>query len=161
MPLKRAEPRLRNDSGAPDSQGVSGFSYRAFISYSHKDSATAAWLHGQIESYRITARLIGRTTATGTISRRIGKIFRDRDELPVASDLSGKINEALRATQSLIVLCSPASAQSKWVNQDIINFKRMKGADSIIAVIVSGEPFASALPARNSSLAPPREQRRR
>ncbi|MBY0511091.1 MAG: toll/interleukin-1 receptor domain-containing protein, partial [Rhodospirillaceae bacterium] len=96
------------------------------------------------------ARLVGKQTATGLIARRIGAIFRDRDELPVASDLSGKINEALAATQFLVVLCSPASAQSKWVNQEVINFKRLKGEDSIIAVIIGGEPFATNMPGRDA-----------
>ncbi|MBX7200365.1 MAG: TIR domain-containing protein [Rhodospirillaceae bacterium] len=116
--------------------------YRAFISYSHADTKQARWLHRALESYRVPARLVGRETATGVIGKRIGAIFRDRDELPVAADLSGEINQALDASQFLIVLCSPKSAQSKWVNQEVINFKRLKGASSIIAVIVAGEPFA-------------------
>ena len=127
---------------------VIAFQYRAFISYSHKDSAVARWLHGQLESYRVPARLVGRTTATGVIGRRIGTVFRDRDELPVAADLTGQINEALKATQFLIVLCSTASAKSKWVNQEVVNFKRLKGAGSIIAVIVDGEPYATNIPGR-------------
>ena len=117
-------------------------SYRAFISYSHADQRQARWLHRALETYRVPGRLLGRETATGVIGKRIGAIFRDRDELPVASDLSGAINQALEASQFLIVLCSPKSAASKWVNQEVINFKRLKGASSIIAVIVSGEPYA-------------------
>lgn len=127
---------------------ASAFRYRAFISYSHADQAAAKWLHRALESYRVPARLIGRETATGLIQKRVGTIFRDRDELPVASDLSGEINEALKATQFLIVLCSRSSAKSKWVNQEIINFKRLKGAGSIIAIILDGEPFAAVLPGR-------------
>jgi tetratricopeptide (TPR) repeat protein len=122
------------------------FKYRAFISYSHSDTAVATWLHKALESYRIPQRLVGRETSTGIIGKKVGTIFRDRDELPVAADLSGQINEALAATQFLIVLCSTKSAQSKWVNQEIINFKRLKGAASIIAVIVDGEPYAGSKP---------------
>ncbi len=129
---------------------ASGFRYRAFISYSHRDQKIARWLHGALEAYRVPQRLLGKETSTGTIAKRLGAIFRDRDELPVASDLSGKINEALAATQFLIVLCSTASAQSKWVNQEVINFKRIKGEDSIIAVIVDGEPHASTMPGREA-----------
>jgi len=129
---------------------VTAFRYRAFISYSHRDQAAARWLHGALESYRVPSRLIGKVTGTGEITKRLGAIFRDRDELPVASDLTGKINEALAAAQFLIVLCSPAAAQSKWVNQEVINFKRIKGEDSIIAVIVDGEPYASSIPGREA-----------
>jgi hypothetical protein len=122
------------------------FRYKAFISYSHRDSKVAGWLHRALESYRAPKHLIGRENPTGTIQKRLGTLFRDRDELPVAADLTGQINDALAATQFLIVLCSTASAKSKWVNQEVINFKRIKGAASIIAVIVDGEPYASAKP---------------
>ncbi len=130
------------------SPSADAFRYRAFISYSHADQAAAKWLHRALESYRVPIRLIGRETATGVIQKRIGTIFRDRDELPVASDLSGEINEALKATQFLIVLCSRSSAKSKWVNQEIVNFKLLKGAGSIIAIILDGEPFATAISGR-------------
>jgi tetratricopeptide (TPR) repeat protein len=119
---------------------VSASGFRAFISYSHRDTKIAEWLHRAIETYRVPKPLIGRVTMTGTIGPRPGKVFRDRDELEVAADLSGKINEALEQSQFLVVLCSPASARSKWVNQEVINFKRLKGAEHIIAVIVDGEP---------------------
>lgn len=122
--------------------------YRAFISYSHADIRVAKRIHRQLESYRVPARLVGRVTRTGLVGKSIGKLFRDRDELSVSADLSGKINLALRESQFLIVLCSVASARSRWVNQEIINFKRLKGAESIIAVIVNGEPFSSNTPGR-------------
>ncbi|MBL8629826.1 MAG: TIR domain-containing protein [Rhodospirillaceae bacterium] len=126
------------------------FRYKAFISYSHRDAKIAQWLHRALESYRPPKHLIGRETATGPILKRIGTIFRDRDELPVAADLTGQINDALADTQFLIVLCSKTSATSKWVNQEVINFKRLKGAASIIAVIIDGEPFASTRPGQEA-----------
>ncbi len=125
-------------AGQSPAVSVSGF--RAFISYSHRDTKVAEWLHRAIETYRVPKPLIGRVTGTGLIGQRPGKVFRDRDELEVAADLSGKINQALEQSQFLVVLCSPASARSKWVNQEVINFKRLKGAEHIIAVIVDGEP---------------------
>ena len=124
--------------------------YKAFISYSHGDAAAARWLHRALEGYRVPRRLLGRRTARGEIGRRLGKVFRDREELPVAADLSGHINDALRSAEFLIVLCSPAAATSRWVNQEVINFKRLRGADHIIAVIVDGEPNASVIPGRES-----------
>ncbi|MCB2106892.1 MAG: toll/interleukin-1 receptor domain-containing protein [Rhodobacteraceae bacterium] len=146
----RVHSRSIDKSASTECGPEQDFAYRAFISYSHSDSKWARWLHSQLESYRLPPRLVGQVTSSGKLGKRVGKIFRDRDELPVAADLSGKINEALRETQFLIVLCSRASARSKWVNQEIINFKRMKGAESIVAVIVDGEPFASATPGRES-----------
>lgn len=123
-----------------------GLQFKAFVSYSHRDKAAAAWLHRGLEAYRVPKHLVGRETDAGLVTARVGKVFRDRDELAVSADLSGEINEALKATQFLVVLCSPASAQSEWVNQEIINFKRLKGEGSIICVIVDGDPFASFKP---------------
>jgi len=120
--------------------------FKAFISYSHRDKGAAAWLHRALETYRVPKHLVGRETVAGLVKARVGKVFRDRDELAVSADLSGEINEALKATQFLVVLCSPASAKSKWVNQEIINFSCLKGDGCIICVIVDGEPYASNKP---------------
>ncbi len=138
-----------NRGSTPHSASDAG-SYRAFISYSHQDARIARWLHRQLESYKVPPRLVGRATASGLLGKTVGKIFRDRDELSVSADLSGQINEALHRSQFLIVLCSPASARSKWVNQEIVNFKRLKGPESIIAVILEGEPFSTGMPGREA-----------
>ncbi|MBS0432528.1 MAG: toll/interleukin-1 receptor domain-containing protein, partial [Proteobacteria bacterium] len=93
----------------PESVASAGFIYRAFISYSHRDKAWADWLHKALETYRVPSRLVGKETTHGTIPRRLHPVFRDRDELPSAHDLNGKVNEALRNSANLIVICSPAS----------------------------------------------------
>ena len=139
-----------NDLAAIAKPDADKGSYRAFISYSHRDSGTARWLHRQLEFYRVPSRIVGRTTATGMIGKSVGRIFRDRDELAVSADLSGKINAALKESQFLIVLCSTNSACSKWVNQEVVNFKRLRGPESIIAVILDGEPFAAGIPGREA-----------
>ena len=41
------------------------------------------------------------------------------------------------------MLCSPAAAGSRWVNQEILEFKRLGRADRILALIVEGEPNAA------------------
>jgi hypothetical protein len=90
-----------------------GFRYWAFISYSHQDKAWGRWLHRALETYRIPQRLIGMPVAAGTIPARLTPVFRDRDELPTATDLDRTVAEALRQSWCLIVICSPASAQSR------------------------------------------------
>ena len=77
------------------------------------------WLHKAIETYRVPSRLVGTTTAAGVIPRRLAPIFRDRDELPSATDLGGKVDEALAASANLIVICSPAAATSRWVDAEV------------------------------------------
>ncbi len=116
------------------------FKYRAFISYSHRDRRAAEWLHKAIENYRVPASLVGAVGRDGAIPRVIFPVFRDRDELGSASDLSASIREALTQSAYLIVLCSPSAAKSRWVNQEIIEFKCLGRADRIHALIVDGEP---------------------
>jgi tetratricopeptide (TPR) repeat protein len=122
--------------------------YRAFISYSHRDSGWASWLHGSLEKYRPPKPLIGTVTERGEVPKRIAPIFRDRDELPSATDLGTLINAALAGSASQIVICSPRAAKSKWVNQEILAFKRLGREDRIFCLIVGGEPNATDIPGR-------------
>ena len=94
--------------------------YRAFISYSHRDSRWASWLHASLEKYRLPKALIGTVTARGEVPKRIAPIFRDRDELPSATDLGTLLNAALADSATQIVICSPQAAKSKWVNEEIL-----------------------------------------
>jgi len=124
--------------------------FRAFISYSHQDQLWAEWLHKTLESYRVPRKLIGQITAAGVIPERLAPIFRDRDELPSATDLNRKVNEALGESANLIVVCSPRSAVSRWVNEEVLAFKRLGRADRIFCLIVDGEPNAADLPGRGA-----------
>jgi eukaryotic-like serine/threonine-protein kinase len=129
---------------------VSVFRYRAFISYSHQDKAWADWLHKALETYRVPARLVGMQTAAGTVPRRLAPIFRDRDELASATDLGRKVNEALKQAANLIVICSPRSATSRWVQSEVLAFKQLGRSERIFCLIVDGEPNASDLPNRQA-----------
>src|SRR5579862_4461695 len=122
--------------------------YSAFLSYSHQDERWARWLQRALETYRVPSHLVGTQTAAGTIPRRLAPVFRDRSDLPTASDLSATINEALRESGSLIVICSPSAAQSRWVNEEIGVFRRLGRGHRIYCLIVAGEPNASELPGR-------------
>lgn len=122
------------------------FKYHAFISYSHADRAWGDWLHKALETYPIPSRLVGRETTAGVIPKSLAPIFRDRDELPSATDLNRKVNEALAQSANLIVICSPRSATSRWVNEEILGFKRLGRAERVFCLIVDGEPNASDLP---------------
>jgi hypothetical protein len=122
--------------------------YRAFISYSHRDKAAANWLHHALETYRVPAKLVGTKTKLGVVPRRLTPIFRDRDELSASHDLGAELTAALQSAAFLVVICSPASAKSQWVNEEILNFKRLHGEHRVLALIVEGEPNASAMPGR-------------
>lgn len=114
--------------------------FRAFISYSQRDKAVAKRVHKALETYRLP----GGTHADGVgpKSRRIGRVFRDDEEMGASSDLGATLRGALEDTEALIVICSRHSAKSQWVNQEIAHFKRTGRADRIFAVIVDGAPNA-------------------
>ncbi len=122
------------------------FKFWAFISYSHADEAWARWLHQSLETYRVPRRLVGRQSAYGTVPRRAFPVFRDRDELPGSADLGGTLQDALRRSRTLIVICSPRSATSHWVNEEIRQFKALGREEHVLCLIVDGEPNASDKP---------------
>ena len=122
--------------------------YWAFISYSHRDTHWASWLHRGIESYHPPKSLVGTVTACGAVPKRMSPVFRDREELPSATDLGALISAALEQSSCQIVLCSPQAAKSKWVNEEILAFKRLGREHRIFCLIVGGEPNATDMPGR-------------
>ena len=120
--------------------------FYAFVSYSHRDMVWGDWLHKTLESYAVPKRLVGQLTDAGIIPRRLAPIFRDRDELASATDLNRQVNSALAQSDNLIVICSPDSAASRWVNEEVLAFKRLGRAERIFCLIVAGEPNASDKP---------------
>jgi tetratricopeptide (TPR) repeat protein len=119
---------------------VGAYRYKAFISYSHQDRKWAAWLQRALEGYRIPKWLAGREGAFGTVPRRLSPVFRDREDLSSASDLSVQVREALDASEALVVLCSPSAARSAWVNEEIRYFQSQGRGERIYALIVAGDP---------------------
>lgn len=120
--------------------------YWAFISYSHKDAAFGRRLHRRLETYALPQRLAGRTTKQGALPRRLAPIFRDREELSAASDLSAEVRAALAASRSLVVVCSPDAAASQWVSREVEVFRALYPDRPILAAIRDGEP-AQCFPA--------------
>lgn len=136
-PIERAEPAGDEDmveraEGKPR--------YTAFLSYSHKDSAAAGQLHRRLENYRLPKRLAGLQGALGPVPERLWPIFRDREELPAATDLSETVREALAQSGALIVLCSPHSAASLWVAEEIETFRKLHPDRPILAAVLEGDP---------------------
>lgn len=123
--------------------------YLAFISYRHTDNHEndrkwASWLHSQLEAYEIPVDLIDTTNSRGeTISERIYPIFRDELSLPADASLKDSISRSLDRSRFLIVLCSPRAVESRYVNEEIIRFKKFGRSNRIIAVIIDGEPNSS------------------
>ena len=126
-----------------------GYKYWVFLSYSHADNRTphrmwANWLHESLETYRLPETLAGSEGGMGfTVPERIYPVFQDEKELPTRSDLGSALEAALEESVFLVVLCSPRSAKSLWVNQEILHFKQMGRESRILPLIIDGEPNAS------------------
>ena len=114
--------------------------YKAFISYSHRDEKWAKWLQRSLERYRVPRRLVGKETAHGPVPTRLRPVFRDREDLSSASDLTARIIEELEGSEFLVVICSPAAAQSRWVSEEIRQFRQAGGNDRMLALVVDGDP---------------------
>ena len=113
--------------------------YKAFISYSHVDEKHARWLQSRLERYRVPRRLVGTEGAFGAVPARLRPVFRDREDLSSASDLTARLKEELEHSEFLIVVCSPASASSRWVNEEIRSFRERGGEGRILALVVDGD----------------------
>ncbi|MEI8289291.1 MAG: TIR domain-containing protein [Verrucomicrobiota bacterium] len=120
------------------------YKYWAFISYCHRDKKWGKWLHEALETYRVPKEMVGKTTERGyDVPARLYPVYRDREESPTAADLGQFIQNSLEQSRYLIVICSPHSARSRWVNEEIKAFKRLGRENRILSVIVDGEPNAS------------------
>ena len=119
-----------------------GFTYWAFISYSHRDEAFCSWLHKELEGYKTPPTLVDQTSRDGSyaIPKKLYPIFRDRDELAAGASLNDALTTALSHARYLIVICSPNSAQSYWVNEEVRHFESLGREKYILPIILDGEP---------------------
>ena len=111
--------------------------YEAFISYRHTP-------HDQRVARRIQRAIEGRTIPKGLRDiagrKRLGKCFRDEDELPTDASLSTMITDALERSRWLIVICSPAMRESRWCAQEVKTFCELHGRDRVLLALSDGEP---------------------
>lgn len=117
------------------------YKYDAFISYRHADldKFAAETLHRQLEAFRLPANV--RKGREGR--KRIERVFRDKDELPLTSNLEDPLMQALRDSEYLIVICSPRLRESLWCRKEIETFIGMHGREKVLAVLIEGEPEES------------------
>ena len=120
-----------------DPTATPSFKFDVFISYRHADldSAVAGYLQKALEHYKIP-REIRKKCGKQNISR----VFRDEEELGVASDLFNEIEQNLKQSEFLLVICSPRIVQSKWCLREIETFIKYRGRENILAVLIEGEP---------------------
>ena len=101
-------------------------------------SAIAKKLHSLIESYSIP-----KDVKASSGRRKMGRVFRDQEELPLSSDLGHDIHEALDESEWFICICSPRYLESKWCMEELNYFINSGRRDHVLAILVEGEPEAS------------------
>lgn len=157
--------------------------YAAFISYRHlpRDAEVACEVQRAIEEYRLpqhvarakapaetTSHTNGMSTETAASNNdahsrqkrrpgrptKLGKCFRDEDELTASHSLPDSIREALAASRTLIVICSPETQESPWVRREIEMFEQLHGRERIICVLAAGSPEESIPPIPKTRMTP-------
>ena len=119
--------------------------YDAFISYRHceQDQFVATTLHKELEAFRLPKTIARQLKEKGITKKKIERVFRDRDELPITNNLADPITNALHNSEFLLVICSPRLRESLWCRKEIETFIRMHGREHIFAVLIEGEPADS------------------
>lgn len=102
------------------------YTYDAFISYRHTelDIFAAEILHKQLEAFRLPGKIAKKKQGGRT---HIDRVFRDKDELPLTSNLEDPIMVALQESEYLIVICSPRLRESLWCKKEIETFISLHG----------------------------------
>jgi len=102
--------------------------YDAFISYSHAgDGKLAPAVQRSLHRF-----------AKPLFSRRALRVFRDQSSLAVTPDLWQSIAKALASSDYFILLASPESAQSHWVQQEITRWLEENPPDKLFLVLTDG-----------------------
>ena len=114
------------------------FKYYAFISYNAKDTAWGKKLQKKLEHYKLPATLC---SEHGWSRRPIKPIFFAPTDIQPGG-LSKELQERLEASEHLVVICSPNSAQSEWVGREIEYFHNLGRANNIHFFIVEGTPHS-------------------
>lgn len=161
---------MTKDSANKDIVKYDAFiSYR----HSELDSFVAQTLHKQLENFKLPKNVARRkmvqakngdfagtaaderesglharkaddtVNMTETVKTRISRVFRDKEELPLVTNLADPITEALQNSEYLIVICSPRLPESMWCRKEIETFIEMHDREHVLAVLIEGEPDTS------------------
>lgn len=111
---------------------VDTFKHYAFISYSHRDVNVAKWLHQKLESYKLPVEIHNEFEN----SKYLRPVFRDQEDLNTGV-LSDELRKHLKDSKFLIVICSPDSATSEWVSNEVRTFINWGRLEYIIPFIIN------------------------
>ena len=135
--MKHEKQKQIPDSGTRKGFFALDYHYKAFISYRHftPDQEIAKKLHTYIENYAVPPKLKKKLGI-----RRMGRVFRDQEELPLSSNLGDDIHAALEQSEWLICICSPRYLESRWCMEELRYFLSMGRRDHVLTLLADGEP---------------------
>ena len=118
------------------------FNYDVFISYRHRplDNVITKAVFNALESYKLPKPFLERGC------RNIRRVFRDTEELAVGKILTETIDDALRSSNCLIVICTTDAPLSPWVDREVSMFIHMGRAEHIYPLLVNGDSERSFPP---------------
>lgn len=119
-----------------------GYKYYAFISYSRRDARAASYFQRKMEHFRIPTKYVEKKYLPNDC-KFPRPVFRDRRDLEVGErNFTKDVRDALAASRYLVVLCSPNSSASDWVDKEVRFFLETHNNDllSVVPVIMSGDP---------------------
>ena len=112
--------------------------YYAFVSYNSADEKWAKWLQHSLEYYHVPSALCKEYS---NLPKKIRPVFWYKQDLS-GTKLKDALSKELENSKFLIVICSPDSAKSEWVNDEVQSFIKQGKGDKIIPFIVGGVPHA-------------------
>lgn len=115
------------------------FKYFAFISYASHDIEWGKRLQKRLEHYRLPATLCSEHNLPRNPIKPV--FFAPTDIQP--GGLTEELQERLRSSRHLIVICSPHSAKSEWVGKEIEFFHSLGRTKDIYFFIVEGLPHST------------------
>ena len=118
------------------------FEKYAFISYSRQDAKIARELWHRLEKYPYPKHLVDELHRPHD-DKFVRPVFLDTADLSVSrGDFSEELKKNIRVSKYLIVLCSEASAQSKFVAQEIETYVQSHNGETsgMIPIIIDRVP---------------------
>ena len=115
--------------------------FNAFISYRHhpQDIKVAEQIHKGLERYKVPKAIKKKTGGKM-------RLFRDKEELPISSNLTDDITRALHNSDFLIVICSTHVKESMWVQREIETFLQTHDHSQVLTVLADGDDPYDVIP---------------
>jgi TIR domain/WD domain, G-beta repeat len=122
------------------------YQYDSFINYNRKDKSFAEQLKFALEEFKPPQDL--------DVPQRRLVIFRDEKDM-TGTEYYQAIENHLRNSNKLIVICSPQARGTQYVDDEIRWFASLRGVNHIIPVLVAGIPNNEARPSQETDKAFP------